>query len=678
MKQLSFLFFSISALLFAPTQAIGQCNITLGGNANPQITFTSSSQLNAGATSGNAITLAWNVAYGTNCPAGWSLKVKVAGDYTSGANTVPAGYTSLQFSQATGGPSTGSVGISSSYITLSTTNQNLVSSSGTSLQVPPNSYYYYEYKFNFKVTGGTHLYKPSGTYTTNLIFTLFNSSGTQISQATMSIGFTNNMNVSCTPLTLASNSTSSSFSLNTYGNLMAGVTTSNAVTLEYSIQNSMLCSGFSLKVKTSGNFTSGANSIAASYMSIRYNQTTGPTATSLGMNTSALALSTSEVTLISNSSGSIETPPYYSFNQKFDLILQGGNHLVKPTGTYSTNLIFTLYNSSGAQVSQVTIPYSFTQNVNVSCTPITFDNSYYNNHPTIDTYAQIMAGATSTAGLNLHYVVPANAACTGFTVKVRAAGNFTCGGSSVAASYASIRFNQTSGGPTPTALGMPSTAIQLSTSDVTILSNSSAIVESPPGSFDHKFDVIFQGGTHLIKPDNGTYTTNLIFSLYDASNTLIREQQVPVYYAYNYSGNYQFSMQLQPGFNNVGFTFNSPSTYTNGISIQQNNALTLTAYVAYQVIAKTEAANFTTTSGYSLPVSVINMQATMSSQPAYITLYSFALSASDQTLIRNTQNSNPAHTFNLRYYTNPNNTTLLYANKSAPYSTTVTIVAVPL
>ncbi|MET0393993.1 MAG: hypothetical protein ABW019_12665 [Chitinophagaceae bacterium] len=678
MKYTCLLYFIVASLLLSSTRSTAQCNITLGGSANTGITFNSSAQLQAGATSSSSITLAWNVAYGTNCPAGWSLKVRTSGSFTSGSNTIAPNYTSVQFSQATGGPSTGSVGITSSAITLSTTNQNVISSAGTALQVPPNSYYYYEYKFNFSVQGGSHLYKPSGTYTTNLIFTLFNSSGTQVSQATFAVSFTNNMNVSCAPLTLGSNSTSSSFTLDNYGKLMSGVTASNAVTLEYAIQSAMLCSGFSLKVKTSSNFISGANSIAASYMSIRYNQTTGPTATSLGMTTSALALGTSEVTLINNSSGSIETPPYYSFNQKFDLILQGGNHLVKPAGTYSTNLIFTVYNSSGAQVSQVTIPISFTNNVNVSCTPILFDNSYYNNHPTIDTYAQIMSGVTSTAGLNLHYIIPANAACTGFTLKVRATGNFTCGGSSVAASYASIRFNQTSGGPSASSLGMPSAALQLSTSDVTILSNSSALLEAPPGSFDHKFDVIIQGGTHLIKPDNGTYTTNLIFSLYDASNTLVRTQQVTVYYAYNYSGNYQFSMQLQSGFSNVGFTFNSPAAYTNGISIQQNNALTLTAYVPYQVIAKTDAANFATTSGYNLPVSVINIQATMASQPTYITVYSFALSASDQTLIRNTTGSNPAHTYNLRYYTTPNNTTLLYANKTAPYNTTVTLVAVPL
>lgn len=678
MKPLIPVLFAVATLLLSATRGRGQCTITLGGNANTGITFNSSAQLNAGATSNNSVTLAFNVSYGINCPAGWSLKVRTSGHFTSGGNTIASNYTSLQFSQATGGPPTGSIGINSSPITLNTSDQNIVSSSGVGFQIPPNSYYYYEYKFNFSVQGGSHLYQPSGTYSTNLIFTLYNSSNQQVSTISIPVSFANNMNVSCTPFTLASNSTASSFTINSYSSLMSGVTTANAITLQYSIQSAMLCSGFSLKVRTSSNFVSGANSIDASYMSIRFNQTTGPSAASLGMTTSAVGLSTSEVTLISNSPGAVETPPYYSFTQKFDLVLQGGNHLVKPTGTYSTNFIFTLYNSSGQQVSSVTLPVSFTNNVNVSCAPVLLDNSYFNVPFTIATYSDIMAGATSINGLTLHYTVPTGTVCTGFTLKVRAAGAFTCAGSSVAASYASIRFNQATGGPSAASLGMPSTPIQLSTSDVTIINNSAGLIEYPPGSFDHKFDVILQGGTHLVKPDNGTYSANLIFSLYDASNTLVRTTQVTVYYSYNYSGNYQFSMQLQPGANTVGFSFNSPSAYTNGISIQQNNALTLTAYVAYQVIAKTDAANFATTSGYALPVSVINMQATMASPPAYITLYSFPLSAADQVLIRNTQNSNPAHTFTLRYFTNPNNTAIMFANKTAPYNTTVTIVAVPL
>lgn len=680
MKIFSSIFLVFAAMLVFTTKSSAQCSLTLGGSANVQITFNTYAQLQAGATSSNAVTLAFTLPYGINCPAGWSLKVRAQGNFTSGANTIAPGYTSIQFSQATGGPATGSVGINSSAITLSTTNQNIVSSSGIGLVIPPNSYYYYEYKFNFSVQGGSHLYKPSGTYTTNLIFTLYNASGTQVSTVSMPASFTNNVNVSCTPLTFANSGFTNPFTINSYTNITNGGTATAGVNVNYNVPGGTVCTGFTLKVRASANFTSGANSVAATYASLRFNQgsSDGPTAASLGLTTSAVQLSTSEVTLVSNSSGVIQTPPY-SFSHKFDLILQGGNHLKLPTGTYSTSLIFTWYNSSGVAVATVTIPVNFVNNVNMSCSTVLLDNSYFNTPFTFNTYAEIMAGATSTSGLTVHYTIPSGIACTGFTLKVRATGAFTCAGSSVAASYASIRFNQATGGPTPASLGMPASAIQLSTSDVTIINNSSGIIETPPASFDHKFDVILQGGTHLIKPDNGTYSTNLVFSLFEGSNpTPVRTTQVTVYYTYNYSGNYQFSMQLAPGANTVGFTFNTASAYTNGISIQQNNALTLTAYVAYQVFAKTDAANFATTSGYSLPVSVINMEATMSNRPAYVTLYSFPLSASDQTLIRNTQNSNPAHTFNLRYYTTANNTTIMFANKSAPYSTNVTIVAVPL
>jgi hypothetical protein len=679
MKNVSSIFLFVIALLVLTAKSNAQCSVTLGGSANTGITFNTYSQLQAGASSSNSITLAFNLSYGINCPVGWKLKVRTSGNFTSGANTVAPNYTTIQFSQTTGGPSTASIGLNTSAISLSTTDQNVVTSSGIALLIPPNSYYYYEYKFNFGVQGGSHLYKPSGTYTTNLIFTLYNALNQQISTVSMAVSFVNNVNVSCAPITFGNSTFTNPFTINNYSNITNGGTSTAGVNVYYNVPGGTVCTGFTLKVKASSNFTSGANSVAATYASLRFNQASsdGPTAASLGMTTSAVQLSTSEVTLVSNASGVIETPPY-GFSHKFDLIMQGGNHLKVPTGTYATSLVFTWYNSLGQAVTTVTIPVNFVNNVSMTCSTVLLENSYFNVPFTFNTYAEIMSGATSTSGLTVHYTVPTGIACTGFTLKVRASGPFTCASSSVAASYASIRFNQATGGPSAASLGIPSTAIQLSTSDVTIISNSAGIIEQPPGSFDHKFDVILQGGTHLIKPDNGTYSTNLIFTLYDANNQLLRTQQVTVYYSYNYSGNYQFSMQLAPGSNSVGFTFNSPSAYTNGISILQNNALTLTAYVAYQVIAKTDAANFTTTSGYSLPVSVINMQATMSGQPGYITLYSFPLSSADQTLIRNTQNSNPAHTFNLRYYTNPNNTTIMFANKSAPYSTTVTIVAVPL
>ena len=676
MRYFNAIFLAAAALLLFSTTGTAQCSVTLGGSANTGIQLNTSSQLTSGATSSNAVTLSFSMAYGVNCPAGWSLKVRASGSFTSGANTIAPNYTSIQYSQATGGPSTGSIGINSSSITLTTTDQNIVSSSGVGFQIPPNSYYYYEYKFNFAIQGGSHLFKPSGTYSTNLIFTMYNSSGQQMATTTMAISFVNNVNVSCTPVTLNPNSTASALTLNSYSDLTSGYTLTNALTLQYAISSASLCSGFSLKVRTSGNFISGANSIVATAASIRFNSLTGgPSAASMGMPSSAIQLSTSDVTIINNSSGAIEPPPY-SFDHKFDIILTGGSQLIKPSGTYTTNFIFSLYNSSAQLISTVTIPVNIVNNVNVSCSPVSLDNSYFNTPFTIATYSEIMTGATSVSGLTLHYTIPSGTACTGFTLKVRATGNFTCAGSSVAASYASIKFNNATGGPSAASLGIPSTAIQLSTSDVTIVNNSSGLLQG--GSFDHKFDVILQGGTHLIKPDNGTYSTNLIFSLYDGTNTLVRTTQVTVYYSYNYSGNYQFSMQLQPGANLVGFTFNSAATYTNGISIQQNNALSLTAYIAYQVFAKTDAANFASTSGYLLPVSVINMQATMTSPPAYITTYSFPLAVTDQVLIRNTQNSNPAHSFTLRYYTNPNNTTIMYANKSAPYTTTVTIVAVPL
>ncbi len=485
---------------------------------------------------------------------------------------------------------------------------------------------------------------------------------TQCSSANVSLGGYNNSNIT----------------FNTYAQLHAGATAANSITLSFNIAYGTNCmTGWSVKVRVAGNYTNGTSSIAPIYTSIQFASSTGgPNA---GINTAAVSLSTTDQ-LIMNATTALNVPPnnWYYYEYKFNYSVQGGNHLIQPNqGTFSNNLIFSFYNASNQLVSTKTIPISFVNNVNVSCTPLTLQ-SYYDNAPTFSTYAEVVAGGTASNGINLQWGVPSNTTCTGFSLKVRATGDFVCGASTVSPAYASIKFNSASGGPSAAALGLITTPIQLSTSEITLISNTNTLVQPPPNNFTHLYDLIIQGGTHLIKPDNGTYTTSLVFSLYDSNNQLLRSTTVNVSFHYTYSGNYQFNLQLAGGASNVSFNFNSGSTYTNGISIMQNNALSVLAHVPYEIIAKTDAPDFTSSNTNPLAVSVLKLQASMNSQPNHISTFSFPLSAMDQTLIRSTQSSNPAINFHLRYFTDPGNTIILNADKQHPYTTTITLVAVAL
>jgi len=147
----------------------------------------------------------------------------------------------------------------------------------------------------------------------------------------------------------------------TFPELENGQTVSQYITLAYSLPHQTNCSGWKLTFRASGSFTNGQNTVTVPYFSIQFNRATGegPQPSSIPMPTSPIPLSTTETILVARSGAALKAPPAYYFTHTFDLIIQGGAHLFLPTGTYNTNLIFTLYDQSGNQLSTTSIPVCF-------------------------------------------------------------------------------------------------------------------------------------------------------------------------------------------------------------------------------------------------------------------------------------------------------------------------------
>ena len=122
-----FLLFTLSIGFFLADKAVAQCNgVVLGGYmCNPVATITTVAQMNAGTTSANCIHLSYSQSAGVSCT-GWKLKVRAANaNFSNGTYTMPVQYANIQFARTTGGPSAAAMGMTTSAVTLSTTEKNI-------------------------------------------------------------------------------------------------------------------------------------------------------------------------------------------------------------------------------------------------------------------------------------------------------------------------------------------------------------------------------------------------------------------------------------------------------------------------------------------------------------------------------------------------------------------------
>ncbi len=319
--------------------------------------------------------------------------------------------------------------------------------------------------------------------------------------------------------------------------------------------------------------------------------------------------------------------------------------------------------------------YGFSQTILNSCSGATI-NTYFSNQPIFSDYGAQMAGTTVTDAVSLQYT-PNQANCTGWSLKVRANGNFINGGNSVLPQYFALRFNRVaSGSPTAAQIGVTNNAIALAYSDVALIDQSDASFTAYAGT-EHKFDMIISGGNHLLVP-NGIYTASLTFTLYNQNNEVVSSKIQDVSFQINSSSN-SYTMVLQNSANEVDLVFNTLANYQNGVSVTKTRGLKITGYSGYQVIIKTSGSNLENNE-VTIPVETVNVETTKftATKGAVINTYLRALSAADQIIINNPV-SHPSHQvteYTLRYYTAPNDSRL--TNKSGTFNTRVLFVAIPL
>ncbi|SKB83667.1 hypothetical protein [Daejeonella lutea] len=463
----------------------------------------------------------------------------------------------------------------------------------------------------------------------------------------------------------------------TSSDISTGCTATNYIFVQYQNfpQGGLnLPAGWTLKVQANGDFTNGTNVISAQYVSIGFNSVDGGPSGVSGTGNQALSKIT-PATLI-NTTTALQSPPHYYFVHKLNMTIAGGSHLLAGSGTYSTTLTLTLVAQNGTIVAtNSNVPVSFIVSFNNSCTGATI-NSYFSNQPVFTDYAAQMAGRTVTDAVSIQYA-PNQAVCTGWSLKVRANGNFMNGSNSVPAQYFALRFNRVaSGSPTAAQIGVTNNAVALAYSDVALIDQSDQGFTAYAGT-EHKFDMIIAGGNHLLVP-NGTYTASLTFTLYNQNNQVVSTKIQDVSFQINSSTN-SYTVVLQNSSNVVNMVFNTLANYQSGVSVSKARGLKVTGYSGYQILIKTSGSNLENENDETIPVGAVNVETTKftSTNGAAINVYTRALSTADQIIINNPV-SHPSHQvveYNLRYYTAAADSRLL--NKSGTFNTTVLFIAIP-
>jgi hypothetical protein len=457
---------------------------------------------------------------------------------------------------------------------------------------------------------------------------------------------------------------------NTKASISTNLSSSNYLTLAYAM-SSTSNSGWTVRIQANSDFSNGTSTIAAGFVSLSYSSAVGgPNNTSSrGYQT----LSTTSSKSMISSSRSI-TNGNNIFQQRFNMRVTGGTHLGLGAGTYSTTLTVTVLSNTGqVMASDSNILVEFIVNYSSTCETAVI-SSYASNQANFTSYAEQMAGTTVTDAVSVQYN-PNTATCDEWSLKVRVAGNFTNGGTSVAPQHFSLRFNRVSAGiPSAAQIGVSTFPKPLDNIDVTLIGGSNATFTAYTFT-EHKFDMQIQGGSHLIIP-NGAYTGTLIFSLYNSNNVLISTSNVDVTFNMNSVYN-SLTLELQNLANEINLDFNTLANYTNGVSVTKARGMRVVGYQPYQVMIKTSGLNLVSAGSTTIPVGAVKIQATKyTSTSGGISTFTRELSTSNQVIVTNPMVDNTQHVteYDLQYYTAPGDTRL--SGKSGVFNTSVLFIVI--
>lgn len=302
--------------------------------------------------------------------------------------------------------------------------------------------------------------------------------------------------------------------------------------------------------------------------------------------------------------------------------------------------------------------------------------------PTLESYQEQIAGKIESEYIGIGLNIGNKTHIVDWTLRVRALGDYvnqSNPGSSVAPQFTSLQFSSVNRNAMAPANTAP---VRLSTSETVLLFGTLPLDSQTSGGYlQYKFDIIIQGGNHLLVA-NGNYRVSLEFLLYDANNNLLDSFVLNNVGFQIQTGNYgSNTLILQNSANNITFVFDDLSDFQNGLSRSKPLGLKVEYNGPYDIIVKANSNVLTsTTTSSTIPVSAIHLEITQTQEnlPNLTIAPSFSLTAAETVAVRNpSRNYLYADVeYNLRYFI-PQNETRNILGSSGTYTTQIFFIAIP-
>ena len=158
--------------------------------------------------------------------------------------------------------------------------------------------------------------------------------------------------------------------------------------------------------------------------------------------------------------------------------------------------------------------------------------SFSSNAAAVNNYEEALAGVTTNSNLTVQYNMAAGSNyAPGWTVKVRANGNFTNGTQSIPSQYVSLKYRDSK----QSFPGVTGTAVSLTSSDANLITTTQTLNTPPTNYMAQDYDLIIQGGDHLMLPQTGVYRTTITLSFYSNTGELITSTSIPISFTVKFS-----------------------------------------------------------------------------------------------------------------------------------------------
>lgn len=221
-------------------------------------------------------------------------------------------------------------------------------------------------------------------------------------------------------------------------------------------------------------------------------------------------------------------------------------------------------------------------------------------------------------------------------------------------------------GPLPTIqqIGMPSPVCLNNMSEVFLVPSSNAPLENMSqwnSYYDLRiiFNLIITGGGYLEKIQKKFFRGSLLFTAWRQDNTPIGSKEIPYFIRIGkLSGNPpsdEYSISFTTEATNAQVDLKSMADYINGKRVTYPDGMTISATTDYQVTVRSVETFFSSPSGNTLPLDIINLQLTGrsgSSLPIH-------LSAARRTILQGQSTNGLPESYDVIYFTDPNDSRLL-------------------